>query len=98
MPAHRFTLLDRELPRLSMIRHTPNRRRALERFRANGRIEIDSNIVERAIWPHISTAVRLSVVCPGTPRPGGPATPLGFGSCEFPRNSGLTVAQAYDYI
>lgn len=76
MPADRFTLLDRELPRLSMIRHTPNRRRALERFRANGRIEIDSNIVERAIRPHTSTAVRLPIVCPGTPRPGGPGYAL----------------------
>lgn len=57
-----FSMLDRELPRLSgksklaeAIRYTLSRRAALERFLADGRIEIDSNIVERAIRPQTIT-------------------------------------------
>lgn len=57
-----FNMLDRELPRLSgksklaeIIRYTLSRRAAFERFLADGRIEIDSNIVERAIRPQTIT-------------------------------------------
>lgn len=57
-----FNMLDRELPRLSgksklaeAIRYTLSRRVALERFLVDGRIEIDSNIVERAIRPQTIT-------------------------------------------
>ena len=57
-----FAMLDRELPRLSgksklaeIIRYVLSRRAALERFLADGRIEIDSNIVERAIRPQTIT-------------------------------------------
>jgi transposase len=60
--AELFAMLDRELPRLSgksklaeAIRYTLSRRAALERFLADGRIEIDSNIVERAIRPQTIT-------------------------------------------
>jgi transposase len=58
------TLFDlwKELPRLSgksklagMIRHATSRRVALERFLSDGRIEIDSNTVERAIRPQTTT-------------------------------------------
>jgi transposase len=57
-----FAMLERELPRLSgksklaeIIRYTLSRRAALQRFLADGRIEIDSNIVERAIRPQTIT-------------------------------------------
>ncbi len=57
-----FDLWDNELPRLSgksklaeAIRYAGSRRVALERFLSDGRIEIDSNIVERAIRPQIIT-------------------------------------------
>jgi transposase len=53
-----FDLWEKELPRLSgksklaeAIRYATSRRSALERFLSDGRIEIDSNIVERAIRP-----------------------------------------------
>jgi transposase len=57
-----FALWERELPRLSgksklaeAIRYALARRPALERFLEEGRIEIDSNIVERAIRPQAIT-------------------------------------------
>lgn len=57
-----FEALERELPRLlgksklaEAIRHAIGRRTALERFLADGRVEIDSNIVERTIRPHAIT-------------------------------------------
>jgi transposase len=57
-----FTSWERELPRLSgksklaeAIRYALGRRAALERFLDDGRIEIDSNIVERAIRPQTIT-------------------------------------------
>jgi transposase len=57
-----FAMLDPELPRLSgkvklaeIIRYVLSRRAALERFLTDGRIEIDSNIVERAIRPQTIT-------------------------------------------
>ena len=60
--AELFALWEKELPRLSgksklaeAIRYALSRRRALERFLADGRIEIDSNIVERAIRPQTIT-------------------------------------------
>src|SRR5690606_35591131 len=60
--AELFTMLDRELPLLSgksklaeIIRYTLSRRKAFERYLADGRIEIDSNIVERAIRPQTIT-------------------------------------------
>ena len=60
--AELFTRWDRELPRLSgksrlaeAIRYATSRRAVLERFLADGRIEIDSNIVERAIRPQTIT-------------------------------------------
>jgi len=60
--AQLFALWENELPRLSgksrlaeAIRYATSRRVALERFLADGRIEIDSNIVERAIRPQTIT-------------------------------------------
>ena len=60
--AELFAMLDRELPRLSgksklaeAIRYTSSRRAAFERFLTDGRIEIDSNIVERTIRPQAIT-------------------------------------------
>jgi transposase len=57
-----FDLWEKELPRLSgksklaeAIRYATSRRVALERFLSDGRIEIDSNIVERAIRPQTTT-------------------------------------------
>jgi transposase len=57
-----FHLWEQELPRLSgksklaeAIRYATSRRLALERFLTDGRIEIDSNIVERAIRPQTIT-------------------------------------------
>ena len=57
-----FDLWDKELPRLSgksklaeAIRYATSRRIALERFLSDGRIEIDSNTVERAIRPQTIT-------------------------------------------
>jgi transposase len=57
-----FALWERELPRLSgksklaeAIRYALSRRPALERFLEDGRIEIDSNIVERLIRPQAIT-------------------------------------------
>lgn len=57
-----FELWGKELPRLSgksklaeAIRYAISRRAALERFLTDGRIEIDSNIVERAIRPQTIT-------------------------------------------
>jgi transposase len=57
-----FDLWENELPRLSgksklaeAIRYALSRRAALERFLTDGRIEIDSNIVERAIRPQTIT-------------------------------------------
>jgi len=57
-----FDLWEKELPRLSgksklaeAIRYATSRRAALERFLSDGRIEIDSNIVERAIRPQTIT-------------------------------------------
>jgi predicted DNA-binding protein len=53
-----FSLWEKELPKLSgksklaeAIRYAIARRIILERFLHDGRIEIDSNIVERAIRP-----------------------------------------------
>ncbi|OWZ94132.1 IS66 family transposase [Sinorhizobium sp. LM21] len=57
-----FDLWERELGKVSgksktaeAIRYALTRREALERFLADGRIEIDSNIVERAIRPQTIT-------------------------------------------
>src|SRR6516165_7506139 len=57
-----FDLWHKELLRLSgksklaeAIRYATSRRAALERFLSDGRIEIDSNIVERAIRPQTIT-------------------------------------------
>ena len=57
-----FDMWEKELPRISgksklaeAIRYALARRVALERFLADGRIEIDSNIVERAIRPQTIT-------------------------------------------
>ncbi|WFU41810.1 IS66 family transposase [Bradyrhizobium sp. CB82] len=57
-----FDLWEKELPRLSgksklaeAIRYATSRRIALERFLSDGRIEIDSNTVERAIRPQTIT-------------------------------------------
>lgn len=60
--AELFSSWERELPRLSgksklaeAIRYALSRRTVLERFLDDGRIEIDSNIVERAIRPQTIT-------------------------------------------
>ncbi|MER8459020.1 transposase, partial [Mesorhizobium sp. M1300] len=57
-----FALWEKELPKLSgkskpaeAIRYALGRRAALERFLTDGRIEIDSNTVERAIRPQTIT-------------------------------------------
>ena len=57
-----FKLWEKQLPRLSQkskladaIRYATSRRRSLERFLDDGRIEIDSNVVERAIRPQTIT-------------------------------------------
>ena len=57
-----FAMWEKELPRISeksklaeAIRYALARRVALERFLADGRIEINSNIVERAIRPQTIT-------------------------------------------
>jgi transposase len=57
-----FDLWERELGKVSgksktaeAIRYALTRREALERFLTDGRIEIDSNIVERAIRPQTIT-------------------------------------------
>ncbi len=57
-----FAIWEKELPRISgksklaeAIRYALARRSALERFLADGRIEINSNIVERAIRPQTIT-------------------------------------------
>jgi transposase len=60
--ARLFDLWETELPRLSgksklaeAIRYAISGRAALERFLSDGRVEIDSNIVERAIRPQTIT-------------------------------------------
>jgi len=60
--ANLFKLWQEALPRISgksklaeAIRYAISRRTTLERFLADGRIEIDSNIVERAIRPQTIT-------------------------------------------
>ena len=57
-----FTLWETELPRISgksklaeAIRYATSRREALGRFLLDGRVEINSNIVERAIRPQTIT-------------------------------------------
>ena len=57
-----FKLWETELPRISgksklaeAIRYATSRREALGRFLLDGRVEIDSNIVERAIRPQTIT-------------------------------------------
>jgi transposase len=57
-----FALWMKELPRpcgksklAQAIRYALSRRAGLERFLADGRVEIDSNIVERAILPQTIT-------------------------------------------
>ena len=60
--SHLFDLWEKELTRVSgksrtaqAIRYAITRRETLERFLTDGRIEIDSNIVERAIRPQTIT-------------------------------------------
>jgi transposase len=60
--ARLFDLWEKELGKVSgksktaeAIRYALTRREALERFLSDGRIEIDSNIVERAIRPQTIT-------------------------------------------
>mgnify|MGYP000220727596 CR=1 FL=1 len=60
--ANLFDLWEKELGKVSgksktagAIRYALTRREALERFLTDGRIEIDSNIVERAIRPQTIT-------------------------------------------
>ena len=57
-----FALWEKELPKLSRksklaeaIRYALTRRASLERFLSDGRIELDSNTVERAIRPQTIT-------------------------------------------
>lgn len=68
-----FDLWEKELRKISgksktaeAIRYALTRREALERFLADGRIEIDSNIVERAIRPQtkrVSLCTPYSSIC-----------------------------------
>ena len=60
--AELFNLWEMELPRISgksklaeAIRYATSRRKVLECFLVDGRVEIDSNIVERAIRPQTIT-------------------------------------------
>ena len=60
--AHLFDIWERELAKVSgksktaeAIRYAMTRRHSLELFLKDGRIEIDSNIVERAIRPQTIT-------------------------------------------
>ena len=60
--AELFNLWEMELPRISgksklaeAIRYATSRRKVLEHFLIDGRVEIDSNIVERAIRPQTIT-------------------------------------------
>src|SRR5450432_2828626 len=62
MVAELFNLWEMELPRISgksklaeAIRYATSRRKVLECFLTDGRVEIDSNIVERAIRPQTIT-------------------------------------------
>jgi transposase len=62
MVAELFDLWEMELPRISgksklaeAIRYATSRRKVLECFLIDGRVEIDSNIVERAIRPQTIT-------------------------------------------
>ncbi len=50
-----FDLWEKELKLAEAIRYATSRRAALERFLSDGRIEIDSNTVERAIRPQTIT-------------------------------------------
>jgi transposase len=66
-----FRLWEKELPRISgktklaeAIRYATSRRVVLERFLIDGRVEIDSNIVERAIRPQ--TIVRKNSLFAGS--------------------------------
>ena len=71
--AELFNLWEMELPRISgksklaeAIRYATSRRKVLEYFLIDGRVEIDSNIVERAIRPqtmHESLCTPSSSVC-----------------------------------
>jgi transposase len=69
--ARLFELWETELPRLSgksklaeAIRYAISRRTALERFLSDGRVEIDSNIVERAI--RLQTITRKNALFAGS--------------------------------
>jgi hypothetical protein len=60
--AELFTLWEHTLPRISgksklaeALRYAMTRRNIFERFLTDGRIELDSNIVERAIRPQTIT-------------------------------------------
>ena len=77
-----FDLWENELRRLSgksklaeAIRYATSRRTALERFLSDGRIEIDSNTVERAIRPQTitrkmrSSRAAMAAAGPGRPSP-----------------------------
>ena len=66
--AELFKLWETELPRISgksklaeAIRYATSRREILERFLLDGRIEIDSNIVERAIRPQTITQKKCAL-------------------------------------
>ena len=71
--AELFNLWEMELPRISgksklaeAIRYATSRRKVLECFLTDGRVEIDSNIVERAIRPQTmseSLCIPSSSVC-----------------------------------
>jgi transposase len=74
--ARLFELWETELPRLSgksklaeAIRYAISRRTALERFLSDGRVEIDSNIVERAIRGMHCSQDPLAAVGPGQRSP-----------------------------
>ena len=84
-----FHLWEQELPRLSgksklpeAIRYATSRRLALERFLTDGRIEIDSNIVERAIRPQ--TITRKNALFAGS-HGGGRSWATIATSCRPPR-------------
>ena len=87
-----FDLWEVELPRLSgksklaeAIRYAISRRAALECFLSDGRVEIDSNIVERAIRPQTITRKNALLVqsrfhkktSPSKSRSGSRSYPIG---------------------
>jgi hypothetical protein len=92
-----FGLSEKELPKLSRksklaeaIRYTLSRRASLERFLSDGRVELDSDTVERAIRPQ--TITRKNSLFAGSD--GGNREPSGDGQNEQRRSARLADPNA----